>query len=318
VGESVTENGTVENLEALFRVAADYNVPVFISPHYYFPHDHDWKFEGALEHLMHDIKMFDRPGPLDTASLNGSGADWLEQYKPYISKGNVVVTSPHKVYGPESNDLVLQLRKNGIDKVILGGMYGGVFTATEAAAVGALAALAIATLAYRQLGPRQLLDAARETVRTTSMLFLVLIGAALFSHVLTLMRLPAELVAAVSGAGVSVLGFLLVVMAVVFLLGMFLETIAIILITTPIVLPVLEALAIDPVWYGVLLMINLELALITPPVGMNLFVIKGVAEAPLGQVVRGAAPYVGLMLLALVVLLLVPGLALWLPGTMRG
>jgi len=202
--------------------------------------------------------------------------------------------------------------------LILGGMYGGVFTATEAAAVGALAALAIATLAYRQLGPRQLLDAARETVRTTSMLFLVLIGAALFSHVLTLMRLPAELVAAVSGAGVSALGFLLAVMAVVFLLGMFLETIAIILITTPIVLPVLEALAIDPVWYGVLLMINLELALITPPVGMNLFVIKGVAEAPLGQVVRGAAPYVGLMLLALVVLLLVPGLALWLPGTMRG
>ena len=202
--------------------------------------------------------------------------------------------------------------------LILGGMYGGVFTATEAAAVGALAALAIATLVYRQLGPWQLLDAARETVRTTSMLFLVLIGAALFSHVLTLMRLPAELVAAVSGAGVSVLGFLLVVMAVVFLLGMFLETIAIILITTPIVLPVLEALAIDPVWYGVLLMINLELALITPPVGMNLFVIKGVAEAPLGQVVRGAAPYVGLMLLALVVLLLVPGLALWLPGTMRG
>ena len=128
VGESVTENGTVENLEALFRVAADYNVPVFVSPHYYFPHDHDWKFEGALEHLMHDIKMFDRPGPLDTAGLNGSGADWLEQYKPYISGGNVVVTSPHKVYGPESNDLVLQLRKHGIDKVILGGMSANLCT----------------------------------------------------------------------------------------------------------------------------------------------------------------------------------------------
>ncbi len=72
--------------------------------------------------------MFDRPGPLDTTSLNGSGADWLEQYKPYISKGNVVVTSPHKVYGPESNDLVLQLRKHGIDKVILGGMSANLCT----------------------------------------------------------------------------------------------------------------------------------------------------------------------------------------------
>lgn len=128
VGESVTENGTVENLESLFHVAADYNVPVFVSPHYYFPHDHDWKFEGALEHLMHDIKMFDRPGPLDTAGLSGSGADWLEQYKPYISKGNVIVTSPHKVYGPESNDLVLELRKHGIDKIILGGMSANLCT----------------------------------------------------------------------------------------------------------------------------------------------------------------------------------------------
>ena len=128
VGESVTENGTVENLESLFQVAADYNVPVFVSPHYYFSHDHDWKFEGALEHLMHDIQMFDRPGPLDTTSLNGSGADWLEQYKPYISKGNVIVTSPHKVYGPESNDLVLQLRKRGINKIILGGMSANLCT----------------------------------------------------------------------------------------------------------------------------------------------------------------------------------------------
>jgi len=128
VGESVTENGTVENLGSLFQVAADYNVPVFVSPHYYFPHDHNWKFEGALEHLMHDIRMFDRPGPLDTAGLSGSGADWLERYKPYISGGNVVVTSPHKVYGPESNDLVLQLRKHGIDKVILGGMSANLCT----------------------------------------------------------------------------------------------------------------------------------------------------------------------------------------------
>lgn len=128
VGESVTENETVENLDALFRAASRYHVPVFVSPHYYFPHDHNWNFEGALEHLMHDIKMFDRSGQLNTSGLDGSGADWLARYKPYISGRNVVVTSPHKVYGPESNDLVLQLRKRGISKVILGGMAANLCT----------------------------------------------------------------------------------------------------------------------------------------------------------------------------------------------
>jgi nicotinamidase-related amidase len=122
VGQSVTENHTVENLEALFRAAKDADVPVFVSPHYYYPHDHEWRFEGALERLMHDIHMFDRRGPLDLEGLAGSGADWLERYKPFINDGKTVVVSPHKLYGPESNDLVLQLRKRGISKVLLAGM----------------------------------------------------------------------------------------------------------------------------------------------------------------------------------------------------
>lgn len=122
VGESVTENKTVENLELLFGAAKDASLPVFVSPHYYYPHDHKWHFEGSLERLMHDIKMFDRPGPLDLEGFEGSGADWLEQYKPYINDGETIVASPHKVFGPESNDLVLQLRKRGIGKVLLAGM----------------------------------------------------------------------------------------------------------------------------------------------------------------------------------------------------
>jgi biuret amidohydrolase len=122
VGQSVTENHTVENLEALFRAAKDADIPVFVSPHYYYPHDHEWRFEGALEKLMHDIHMFDRRGPLDLEGLAGSGADWLERYKPFINDGKTVVVSPHKLYGPESNDLVLQLRKRGISKVLLAGM----------------------------------------------------------------------------------------------------------------------------------------------------------------------------------------------------
>ncbi len=122
VGENVVENNTVENIETLFRLAKDHAMPVFVSPHYYFPHDHEWKFAGALETLMHDIGMYDRPGALDLDGFRGSGADFLERYKQFIEDGDTVIVSPHKVYGPESNDLVLQLRKRGIDKVILAGM----------------------------------------------------------------------------------------------------------------------------------------------------------------------------------------------------
>ncbi len=122
VGESVTENGTVDNIERLFSAAKGSNARVFVSPHYYYPHDHGWEFEGALETLMHNIGMFDRQGPLDASSVEGSGADWLERYKPYINDGATVVVGPHKVYGPESNDLSLQLRKAGINQVVLAGM----------------------------------------------------------------------------------------------------------------------------------------------------------------------------------------------------
>lgn len=128
VGESITNNGTVENLGALFKVADQTGMPVFVSPHYYFEHDHRWHFEGTLETLMHAIGMFDRPHALTLEGFEGSGADWLEQYKPYINNGRTVVTSPHKVYGPDSNDLALQLRKAGITKVILGGMSSNLCT----------------------------------------------------------------------------------------------------------------------------------------------------------------------------------------------
>ena len=128
VGESVTENNTVANIEALFATAKEQGIPVFISPHYYYPTDKGWKFEGALEVLMHTIGMFDRVDPLSLEGFEGSGADWLERYKPFIKDGETIVTSPHKVYGPETNDLVLQLRKRGVDKVILAGMSANLCT----------------------------------------------------------------------------------------------------------------------------------------------------------------------------------------------
>jgi nicotinamidase-related amidase len=122
VGESVRKNKTVEHIEQLLKAAKEHGYDVFVSPHYYYPTDKGWQFGGTVEKMMHEINMFDRTSPLSTEGFRGSGADWLEQFKPYIEDGKTVVTSPHKVYGPESNDLALQLRKRGKSKVVLCGM----------------------------------------------------------------------------------------------------------------------------------------------------------------------------------------------------
>ncbi len=128
VGQSVTEHNTVENIEALFKAAKAADITVAVSPHYYYPTDHGWKFEGALEKLMHKIGMFDRPGALNLEGFDNSGADWMPQYKQYINDGKTIVTSPHKVYGNDTNDLSLQLRKRGVDQVILSGMSANLCT----------------------------------------------------------------------------------------------------------------------------------------------------------------------------------------------
>ncbi len=122
VGGSVEENKTVEHIGQLFKAAKDKGYDVFVSPHYYYPTDKGWQFGGTVENMMHEINMFNRKGALTTDGFSGSGADWLETYKAYIEDGKTIIASPHKVYGPESNDLALQLRKRGKSKVILAGM----------------------------------------------------------------------------------------------------------------------------------------------------------------------------------------------------
>jgi C4-dicarboxylate transporter, DctM subunit len=201
--------------------------------------------------------------------------------------------------------------------LVLGGMYFGVFTATEAAGVGALGALLIAMLVYRNFSLRDVWLSAEDAARNTAMLFMILAAAAILGNVLTKLRIPNQMVDLVLTYGVSQIGFLCAVMALIFVLGMFLETISIILITTPVVLPVLAALKIHPVWYGILLTINLELALITPPVGMNLFALKAITRAPLADIIAGVAPYVLLLIAGLALVMLFPAIALWLPGTMN-
>ncbi len=122
VGESVKENNTVENLARLFAAAKELGYEVFISPHYLFPADQAWRFGGAVEKMMLESKEFFRPDSLSLDGFSGSGADWLERYKPFIEDGKTVVVSPHKIWGPQTNDLVLQLRKRHIQKIILAGM----------------------------------------------------------------------------------------------------------------------------------------------------------------------------------------------------
>jgi nicotinamidase-related amidase len=122
VGNSVTANKTVEHIEQLLKAAKANDIAVFISPHYYYPTDHGWKFEGALEKVMHASGMFDRESAYSTEGFENSGADFMPQFKPYLFDGKTIIASPHKVYGPEQNALVLQLRKQRIDQVLLAGM----------------------------------------------------------------------------------------------------------------------------------------------------------------------------------------------------
>ena len=122
VGESVKQHDTVANIGRLFEAAKKIDMTVTISPHYYYPTDKGWKFEGALEKLMHKIGMFNRKSPYNMEGFSNSGADFMPEYQKHIHDDKTIITSPHKLYGPEANDLVLQLRKNGIDQVILAGM----------------------------------------------------------------------------------------------------------------------------------------------------------------------------------------------------
>jgi len=126
VGASVTENRTVENIERIFKAAKANGYEVFISPHYFYPTDSGWKFNGPLETDEFHTHTFARRGPLTLEGFANSGADWLDRFKPYIEDGKTIIVSPHKVWGPQTNDLVLQLAKRRISKIILGGMLANI------------------------------------------------------------------------------------------------------------------------------------------------------------------------------------------------
>ncbi|WDA22747.1 cysteine hydrolase [Aeromonas hydrophila] len=122
MGDSIRENNTVNNIEKMFINAKNAGIVVAVSPHYYYPTDYKWKFGGPGEHFMHDTHMFYRSGSLKLDGFENSGADFLEQYKKYIFDAETIIASPHKIFGPETNDLTLQLRKRGVSQILLAGM----------------------------------------------------------------------------------------------------------------------------------------------------------------------------------------------------
>ncbi|MEO1425036.1 MAG: TRAP transporter large permease subunit, partial [Pseudomonadota bacterium] len=201
----------------------------------------------------------------------------------------------------------------GIFLVVVGSIYAGLATPTEAAALGVVAALILAAF-NRTLSIDMLRQAIEGTIRTTSMIMLIILAAVFLNFVLSVIGLTQALADFVTGLGISPMQTMLVIVLVLLIVGCFMETLSMLLTTAPLIAPIVIALGFDPVWFGILLMVLLETALITPPIGINLYVVQGVRErGEIVDVMIGAAPFVVTMVGMIGLLLAFPQIALWLP-----
>ena len=198
--------------------------------------------------------------------------------------------------------------------IILGGIYGGVFTPTEAAAVAAVYAFIIAVFVYRDIGMRKVPHVLVDAGKVTVMLMFIVANALLFAHVLTTERIPQQIAEVIIGWGMTGWQFLIVVNILLLIAGMFMEPTGIILILAPILFPIATQLGIDPVHLGIIMVVNLEIGMVTPPIGLNLFVTAGITRMSIGQVVRAALPWTLVLLAFLVVITYVPAITLFLPN----
>ncbi|MFC2065687.1 TRAP transporter large permease [Chloroflexota bacterium] len=205
--------------------------------------------------------------------------------------------------------------------LVLGAIYTGIATPTEAAAVGAVGALLLALLVYRALSWRVFVNILRQTVVTNGMIMWIVACAMLFGYVLTALQAPQNLALFVSELQLPLWGIYGSVIFILLLAGMVVDLASMVLLTTPILLPIVLAVGADPIWYGVILVLAGEMALITPPVGVNCYIIHGIS-APLGvnlpQILRGAMPFVAVELACIAIFMAFPELALWLPTKMMG
>jgi C4-dicarboxylate transporter DctM subunit len=200
--------------------------------------------------------------------------------------------------------------------IIMGGIYGGIFTPTEAAAVSAVYAVFVAVVIYRDIGWKQLPHVFLDAGKTTVMLMFIIANALLFAHVLTTERIPQTIAEHIVAAGMAPWMFLLVVNIILLVAGNFMEPTGIILILAPIFFPIATQLGIDPIHLGIVMVVNMEIGMITPPVGLNLFVTSGITNMTLVQVVRAAIPWLMILLLFLVLVTYIPQLSLALPQLM--
>ncbi|WP_375266119.1 TRAP transporter large permease [Planktotalea sp.] len=197
--------------------------------------------------------------------------------------------------------------------MVIGGIYAGIFTPTEAAGFGAVGALFLGVV-MRRLTLKLIGECLIETVQTTSMIFLILIGAILFAGFLSLSGTPALLGQWITGLSLSPLGTILVIVGIYIILGAFLDTMAMIILSIPIFFPIVMSLGFDPIWFGVLVVLVVELALITPPLGMNVFIIRGVVpHVPLSQIFAGVMPFCIALVALIVLIIAVPSVATVLP-----
>lgn len=197
--------------------------------------------------------------------------------------------------------------------LIIGGIYSGLFTPTEAAAAGVVFSFLIAGIVYRSLTVENLKKIILSTVTTNAMILFIIVGAMLFGFVLTSLQIPQMLTDLATSLPVSKWIIFVLINILLLILGCFLETVSILVITLPILYPIITALGFDPIWFAIILVVNMELALISPPVGLNLFVLKGVdPSTPLSTIVRGSLPYALIMLLFIVLLSIFPELSTWL------
>jgi C4-dicarboxylate transporter DctM subunit len=222
--------------------------------------------------------------------------------QPWAGFGEIAVSARDSLWG-----LMLIV-------IILGGIYGGIFTPTEAAAVAAVYAFIIAVFVYRDIGFRQVPGVLVDAVRVTVMLMFIIANALLFAHVLTTERIPQVIAEQIVAWGMAPWTFLIVVNILLLVAGAFMEPTGIILILAPILFPIAMRLGIDPVHLGIIMVVNLEIGMVTPPIGLNLFVTAGITKMSIGQVVQAALPWLTVLLVFLVIVTYVPAMTLWLPG----
>lgn len=220
--------------------------------------------------------------------------------------------------GERLRSTVIALPALSVPVIVLGGLYGGIVTLTESAALSAVVAIVLSLFVYRGMSARQLLPVMAESVRNAAAIMIIITMALAFGHWITESGLAARAVSLVQTWGVKDWQFLIAINLLLIVLGMFLEVFSVLLLTVPVLVPILTALDIDPIHFGVVIVINMELALLTPPVGLNLFVISNISGTPLAQVIRGTTPFIVLMLGLLILITYVPIISTWLPKWFMG